>query len=60
MNIEVLRIMLTEIKVKTEIAIGGAAALDAITKRAQLVVEQGLEMYRLILLDYSMPELDGP
>ena len=52
--------MLTEIGVKTEIANGGAAALDAITKRAQQVVEQGLEMYRLILLDYSMPEIDGP
>lgn len=41
MNIEVLRIMLTEGGVKVEIAMGGAAALDAIAKRAQMVVEQG-------------------
>ena len=52
--------MLTDLGIKTEIANGGATALNAITKRAQQVVEQGLEMYRLILLDYSMPELDGP
>ena len=39
---------------------GGIEALDLIKRRLDLAVQGKARMYKLIFLDYSMPEMDGP
>ena len=39
---------------------GGIEALDLIKRRFDLAVQGKAGMYKLILLDYSMPDMDGP
>ena len=48
--------MLNEMNLKVDCALNGRIALECVTKRLKL--KQPL--YQLILLDFSMPELDGP
>ena len=38
----------------------GAQALSLLKKRVEKVIAGEAEMYKLFLLDYSMPEMDGP
>ena len=54
--------MLNNNKCQTDSALGGLEALQKIKNRLELCLEQDSpkNMYRLILLDYSMPEMDGP
>ena len=43
-----------------DFALDGMTAIEMIKKRLSLVYAHQGEMYKLILLDYSMPGMDGP
>ncbi len=61
MNIQVLQGMLHGWKIKSDQAISGMVALQLIESRInQTQSKEKLELYDLILLDFSMPQLDGP
>ena len=60
MNIEVIKAMLEDQDVVTDTALSGNAALALVEKRLEAVYRGEAPMYKLILLDYSMPEMDGP
>ena len=60
MNIEVLTAMLIEKNVKCDYALKGSQALDMVKHRLELFYLKNVPMYRIILLDYSMPEMNGP
>ena len=61
MNIEVLSAMLLDIGYESESAMDGKEALSKIKERVSNFKEFGCPpMYKIILLDYSMPEMDGP
>ena len=52
--------MLEEFGYSIDEANNGVMALTKIQERIELVREEQAEMYKIILLDYSMPDLDGP
>ena len=52
--------MLLHRKVKSDAALEGREALNLIQTRLELVYRGEASMYKVILLDYSMPEMDGP
>ena len=60
MNIEVMKTMLEHQYIEIDQAISGSIALNLIKERIRLVQEENAPMYKIILLDYSMPEMDGP
>ena len=45
---------------KCDTALSGCVALELIKKRLNLVLQGRAIMYKFILMDYSMPEMDGP
>ena len=63
-NIVALEAMLTSLNIKVETCFSGQEAIQLVQQR--LLLPQGKknpsspQMFKLILLDYSMPELDGP
>ena len=59
-NLEVMSGMLESRNIKSEQATSGPHALALIQQRVQYVTEGKTDMYKLFLLDYSMPEMDGP
>ena len=60
MNIEVIGAMFANHGHQIDFALNGKRALELIDDRLELVYAHVGTMYRLILLDYSMPEMDGP
>jgi len=60
MNIEVMRAMLDQKGIEIDCALNGKIALKLIQQRFEQVRAKQGRMYRLILLDFSMPEMDGP
>ena len=60
MNIEMLVSMLKVRGSKSDTAMNGKEALSKLTQRIELVYRGEASMYDIILLDYSMPEMDGP
>ena len=61
MNREVLNAMLVELGyTNNDQAFSGNGALQQIYERFELVRVGQARMYQVILLDYSMPDLDGP
>ena len=60
MNIEVISALLEERKVKSDSALNGKEAIKMIQSRIEKVYFGQASMYGVILLDYSMPEMDGP
>lgn len=60
MNIEVLSTMLDEYGIQVDYALGGNQAIECIQERTELVYQQKAAMFKLVLIDYSMPEMDGP
>ena len=46
--------------IKCDTASSGSIALKLIKKRAKKVITGSDHMYKAILMDYSMPEMDGP
>ena len=57
MNIEVLKAMLGSQSVPTDSAMSGPQALSMIKER---INNAGAPMYKIMLLDFSMPEMTGP
>ena len=60
MNVEVLKLMLKEQEIEADVAMGGQFALQMIQERLEMVLEGSQQMYKIVLLDYSMPGMDGP
>lgn len=59
-NIMIMNDMLKEMRVKSNYVLSGADAITSIENRLALAEEGKGEMYKLVLLDYNMPEMDGP
>lgn len=60
-NIFALEAQLWAKGISCDSAISGRAAIELVHKRLKLIASgSGATMYNLILLDYSMPEMDGP
>ena len=61
MNIEVMKAMLDNMDINFDVAHSGSMALQVIKNRMdQIKTRKTAEMYKIILLDYSMPDMDGP
>ena len=45
---------------KNDSAARGTHALDIIKRRHALSIKDNVAMYKIIFLDYSMPDMDGP
>ena len=60
MNIEVVSMMLEGQQVSSVSAINGRLAVDIVKARIKLVENGKAPMFKIILMDYSMPEMDGP
>ena len=52
--------MLEHRQVKTDSALNGFKAIILIQSRIELFSKGKTSMYKVVLLDYSMPEMDGP
>ena len=52
--------MLESKQMKNVCANNGREALKIVKARAKLFVKQEAPMFKIILMDYSMPEMDGP
>ena len=60
MNIEVHSAMLEHRHIKSDSALNGSLAIKKIQERIELVYRGEASMYMIVLIDYSMPEMDGP
>ena len=63
MNVEVINQLLEAYGVHSESALSGQRAIDMVKRRIELVQEDKAtryQVFKLILLDYSMPEMNGP
>ena len=60
MNIFVIKEMLKVKGLDCESATSGDEALSKIQERIENVILGQGQLFKLILLDYSMPEMDGP
>ena len=61
LNLEILIGMVTHIKdLKCDTANNGVTALNLVKSRLKEVEAGRALMYKVILMDYSMPEMDGP
>ena len=60
MNIEVVSMMLEGQQVSSVSAINGEIAVDIVEARIKLFESGEAPMFKIILMDYSMPEMDGP
>ena len=61
MNIEVISAMLKSRAIKSDSALNGNEAIKLVQSRIEKVhCGQIASNYKVILLDYSMPEMDGP
>ena len=52
--------MLKMLKTPSDSALHGSFAIDMIEARIALCEEGTADMYKIIILDYSMPDMDGP
>jgi CheY-like chemotaxis protein len=60
MNIAVIEAMLEEKNVLCDTAPGGTAAINLFKERLEKFKDGEARMYKLILLDFSMPDMNGP
>ena len=60
MNVEVMQAMLAQLGIPNDVAMSGSQAIDIIEARIQLYEERQVDMIKIVLLDYSMPDMDGP
>ena len=61
LNIMVARTLLAAFKIEIDFAMGGKKALKMVEERiARVLLGNSIKMYQIILLDYSMPEMNGP
>ena len=60
-NVEVHEAMITQMmNLKSDTALSGSIAIDLIRERLDQVMQGQAKMYKFILMDYSMPDMDGP
>ena len=60
-NVEVHEAMITQMmNLKSDTALSGSIAIDLIKERLDQVMQGQAKMYKFILMDYSMPDMDGP
>ena len=60
-NLEVHKAMISNLKnMKCDTAMSGAEALSLISNRLQKIIQGRSTMYKIILMDYSMPDMNGP
>ena len=59
-NIEFAGLILGAMNIAADSALSGTEALEKIKKRIGLVLSGKARMYKLILLDYCMPVMEGP
>ena len=59
-NIELVTLILGELNIIVDSAFSGMEAIEKIKQRIALVLDGKAKMYKLILLDYSMPVMEGP
>ena len=52
--------MLQSVQVIVDTAICGIDAIEKVEDRIRQVKESGASPYRLVLLDFSLPDIDGP
>ena len=45
---------------KSDTALSGSNAIELIKERLRKLLQGQASMYKFILMDYSMPEMDGP
>ena len=60
LNIAAIQGVLTEFDVSSQKAVSGKDALRLIESRANSYQTDKIPMFALILLDFSMPDMDGP
>ena len=60
MSIEVIAFMLSELDVTNDRALSGSIAIELVKERIQLVCQGQASMYKVIILDFCMPGIDGP
>ena len=60
MNIEVIQAMLSQLGIPSDRAMNGKTAIRLIQERISLCEQEDATMYTIVLLDYSMPDMDGP
>ena len=60
MNIEVMKAMIDKFGFPIDEATSGADALQLFEQRIQKAKQGEAQMYKVVLLDYSMPLMDGP
>ena len=60
MNVEVIVSMLREMGIESDSCLGAIFALPLVQERIKKAKAGTDHMYKLILLDYSMPQMDGP
>ena len=60
MNLAVLGSVLSEKGYESDQVNSGAKGLELVEERYELAVRGEARMYDLLLVDYSMPEMDGP
>ena len=59
-NIEILSILLKLKNLGSNYAACGQEALQVLKERIAKVKQNKLEMFKIIFLDFSMPDMDGP
>ena len=61
MNIFVLQTMLSELGITSDSATGGSEALKLVQMRADMLLAgEAVQPYEVILMDFCMPDMDGP
>ena len=59
-NVEVISLMLKEKQVQSVSAYSGREALEIVKARIQLAAKAKAPMFKIVIMDYSMPEMNGP
>ena len=59
-NIEILSAMIKQLGYQTDHATSGSEAVMKVKERFELMQAGRAQIYKVILLDFSMPDLDGP
>ena len=60
MNIEVMQAMLDQLGITHDCAMNGKMAVKLVEDRIELCRQAEASIYKIVLLDYSMPDTDGP
>ena len=59
-NVEILEMMVKDEGYSCDSALSGSEAIEMVLNRLEQVYHGQAQMYKLILLDFSMPGMNGP